>query len=66
MTPLNFALKGNPQAIGCDKSLEVHESLDDWLQLINSLATQPASVHEIISVANGYYGYCDVLNTGSG
>ena len=66
MTPLNMALRGEPRFIGSGKKSEVHESLGDWLKLIESLASRPTSVHELRAKLIDFYGYCDACNTGVG
>ena len=66
MTPLNMALRGEPRFIGSGKKSEVHESLGDWLKLIESLASRPTSVHELRAKVIDFYGYCDACNTGVG
>lgn len=66
MTPLNMALKGTPASIGNGKKSEVAESLGDWQKLIESLASRPTSVHELVAKSIDYYGYCDACNTGAG
>ena len=65
MTPLNTAMCGTPCYIGCGKKLEVHESLDDWLQLIKDLGSRPTSVHEIVAMLLVYYSYCDTCKMGA-
>lgn len=65
MTPLNYALRGDPNFVGCGKNSEVRESLGDWLQLLLDLARRPTSVHEIVAKAVDYYGYSDACKTGA-
>ena len=66
VTPLNMALRGTPDKIGNGKNSEVAESLGDWQKLIESLASRPTSVHELVAKTIDYYGYCDGCNTGAG
>ena len=66
MMPLHMALRGTLRDTGCGKNPEVHESLDDWLQLIKDLGSRPTGVHKIVFMALNYYDYCDACKTGAG
>jgi hypothetical protein len=65
-SPINKALKGDPQVIGLGKSSEVRAALLDLATMVTSLAARPTHVKELIPNDDHYYGYCDACATGAG
>lgn len=65
-TPMNFAMRGEPDHIGLGATNPVREALEDWIEVLDDIAERPTHVHEIVPVRWHYYGYCDACASGAG
>jgi hypothetical protein len=65
-SPINKALRGEPQTIGLGKNSDVRAALLDMAHMISSLAQRPTHIKELVPGDDHYTGYCDACATGAG
>ena len=65
-TPINAAMRGNPDKIGLGKASDVRAALADLCSLIKVLGSRPTSVRELVVDRPRYVGYHDAAAEGAG
>jgi hypothetical protein len=65
-SPINRALRGEPQVIGLGKTSEVRAAFLDLAHMVANLATRPTHVKELVPGDDHYTGYCDACAAGAG
>ena len=63
-TPLNMALKDQTRWVHIPA--DVKEALKDFRLLLNTAATEPTHVHELVPGTPAYVGYCNACRMGAG
>jgi len=63
-TPIDMAMKGNPESIPLTPLL--HQTLQDWRTMVRHLASHPTSVLQLVSAPLHYISYTDACGLGAG
>jgi hypothetical protein len=65
-SPINKALRGEPQTIGLGKNSDVRAAFLDMAHMVSSLARRPTHIKELVPGDDHYTGYCDACADGAG
>ena len=64
-TPLNFAMRSNPEMIGLGAALEALAALEDLISFMKMLSMHPTHVNELVADMPHYAGYHDAVAEGA-
>jgi hypothetical protein len=65
-SPINKALRGEPQVIGLGKTSDVRAAFLNLAHMAANLAHRPTHVKELVPGNDHYTGYCDACAAGGG
>jgi hypothetical protein len=65
-SPINKALRGEPQVIGLGKTSDVRAAFLDLAHMVANLVRPPNHVKELVPGDDHYTGYCDACAAGAG